>query len=96
MAWMPAQLFCGGLMMGAIFMASDYTTTPVTPRGQDLFGVGCGVLTVLLRYFGSYPDGVGWAILTMNCCVWLWTDRHAPPFRRGAVRAARAPGGPGE
>lgn len=82
LAWMLAQLFSGGLMMGAIFMASDYTTTPVTPLGQTLFGVGCGVLTVLLRYFGSYPDGVGWAILTMNCCVWL-LDRAAIPRRFG-------------
>ncbi len=83
-AWMLAQLFSGGLMLGAIFMASDYTTTPVTPRGQILFGVGCGLLTVLLRYFGSYPDGVGWAILTMNCCVWL-LDRTGMPRRFGVT-----------
>ena len=85
--WMVAQLCSGGLMMGAIFMASDYTTTPVTPLGQTLFGVGCGLLTVLLRYFGSYPDGVGWAILTMNCCVWL-LDRAAVPRRFGVGRFA--------
>ena len=85
--WMLAQLFSGGLMLGAIFMASDYTTTPVTPRGQVLFGVGCGLLTVLLRYFGSYPDGVGWAILTMNCCVWL-LDRTGMPRRFGVGRFA--------
>ena len=84
LAWMLAQLFSGGLMLGAIFMASDYTTTPVTPRGQILFGVGCGLLTVLLRYFGSYPDGVGWAILTMNCCVWL-LDRTGMPRRFGVT-----------
>ena len=88
LAWMTAQLCGGGLMMGAIFMASDYTTTPVTPLGQTLFGVGCGLLTVLLRYFGSYPDGVGWAILTMNCCVWLM-DRAAFPRRFGMGRFAR-------
>ena len=88
LAWMAAQLCGGGLMMGAIFMASDYTTTPVTPLGQTLFGVGCGLLTVLLRYFGSYPDGVGWAILTMNCCVWLM-DRAAFPRRFGMGRFAR-------
>ena len=87
LAWMLAQLCCGGLVMGAIFMASDYTTTPVTPLGQTIFGVGCGVLTVLLRYFGSYPDGVGWAILTMNCCVWLM-DRAAIPRRFGMGRFA--------
>lgn len=80
--WMAAQLCSGGLVMGAFFMATDYTTSPVTPRGQLLYGVGCGVLTVLLRYFGSYPDGVGWAILTMNCCVWL-LDRAGMPRRFG-------------
>ena len=86
--WMIAQLCCGGVIMGAIFMASDYTTTPVTPLGQTLFGVGCGLLTVLLRYFGSYPDGVGWAILTMNCGVWL-LDRAAIPRRFGQGRFAQ-------
>ena len=90
-AWMLAQLFSGGLMLSAIFMASDYTTTPVTPRGQVLFGVGCGLLTVLLRYFGSYPDGVGWAILTMNCCVWL-LDRTGMPRRFGVGPGAGGPG----
>ena len=85
LAWMTAQLGSGGLVLGAVFMASDYTTTPVTPVGQTLFGMGCGVLTVLLRYFGSYPDGVGWAILTMNCCVWL-LDRAALPRRFGVGR----------
>lgn len=69
--WMVAQLFSGGLMLGALFMATDPTTTPVTPRGHIMFGVGCGVLTVVLRYFSSYPEGVGWAILTMNCSAWL-------------------------
>lgn len=80
--WMTAQLCSGGLILGAFFMATDYTTSPVTPRGQLLYGVGCGTLTVLLRYCGSYPDGVGWAILTMNCCVWL-LDRAGMPRRFG-------------
>lgn len=83
--WTLAQLSSGGLMLGAIFMATDYTTSPVTPKGQIYFGVGCGLLTVLLRYFGSYPDGVGWAILTMNCCVWL-LDRAGMPRRFGEGR----------
>lgn len=80
--WMTAQLCSGGLILGAFFMATDYTTSPVTPRGHVLFGVGCGVLTVLLRHYGSYPDGVGWAILTMNCVVWL-LDRAGMPRRFG-------------
>ncbi len=80
--WMLYNLLGGGLLLGAIFMATDYTTSPVTPRGQMLYGVGCGCLTVVLRYFGSYPDGVGFAILTMNCCVWL-LDRAGLPRRFG-------------
>lgn len=83
--WMAAQLFSGGLMLGAFFMATDPTTTPVTPSGHVMFGVGCGVLTVVLRYFSSYPEGVGWAILTMNCCAWL-LDKAGLPRRYGAKR----------
>ena len=56
----------GGLLIGAIFMATDYVTTPVTRRGKALFGLGCGILTVLIRLFGSYPEGVSFAILIMN------------------------------
>lgn len=63
-AWMLAQLCGGGLLLGAFFFATDPVTSPVTPRGQLMFGVGCGLLTVLLRYHSSYPEGVGWAILT--------------------------------
>ena len=85
LTWMCAQLLSGGLLLGAIFMATDPTTSPVTPRGQVMFGVGCGLLTVLLRTFSSYPEGVGWAILTMNCCVWL-LDRAGMPRRFGAGR----------
>ena len=80
--WMVAQLFSGGLILGALFMATDPTTTPVTPRGHVMFGVGCGVLTVVLRYFGSYHEGVGWAILTMNCSAWL-LDKVGLPRRYG-------------
>ncbi len=87
MTWMLAQLFSGGLMLGAFFMATDCITSPITPRGQLLYGLSCGGLTVLLRYFGSYPDGVGWAILTMNCSVWL-LDRAGMPRRFGETRFA--------
>ena len=80
--WMTAQLCSGGLVLGAFFMATDYTTSPVTPRGHLLYGAGCGVLTVLPRYHGSNPDGVGWAILTMNCVVWM-LDRAGLPRRFG-------------
>ena len=56
----------GGLMLGAIFMATDYTTSPITRWGQVIFGIGCGLLTVFIRYFGSYPEGTSYAILLIN------------------------------
>jgi len=60
------NLFSGGLILGALFMAPDWVTSPVTKNGRWLFGAGCGVLTVLLRRWGAYPEGVTFAILTMN------------------------------
>ena len=69
--WMLFQVLGGGLMLGAFFMATDYVTSPVTPKGEIIFGIGCGLLTVFIRYFGGYPEGVSYAILIMNCCVWL-------------------------
>ncbi|MCI9557255.1 RnfABCDGE type electron transport complex subunit D [Oscillospiraceae bacterium 50-16] len=80
--WAACQLLGGGLLLGAFFFAVDPATTPVTPRGQTMFGVGCGLFTVLLRTCSSYPEGVGWAILTMNCMVWL-LDRMGMPRRFG-------------
>lgn len=80
--WMLYSLFSGGLMLGAIFMATDYTTSPVTARGQILYGIGCGVLTVLFRYFGLFPEGVTYAILIMNGFVWI-IDRYTAPRRFG-------------
>lgn len=68
--WMLYNVLSGGLMLGAIFMATDYATSPVTLNGQLLFGAGCGALTVLIRYFGGFPEGVSYAILIMNLCVW--------------------------
>ena len=63
----PIQhVLTGGLLLGAIFMATDYSTTPPTKWGKIVFGVGCGVITVLIRVFGSYPEGVSFAILFMN------------------------------
>ena len=56
----------GGLLLGAIFMATDYSTSPPTPKGRIIFGIGCGLLTALIRVFGNYPDGVSFAILLMN------------------------------
>ena len=83
--WMAAQLFSGGLFLGAIFMATDYVTSPLTRLGQIVFGIGCGVLTVVIRYFGGYPEGVSYAILIMNCCVVL-LDRIGRPKKFGAPK----------
>lgn len=83
--WMGAQLFSGGLFLGAIFMATDYVTSPLTKLGQIVFGIGCGVLTVVIRYFGGYPEGVSYAILVMNCCVVLF-DRIGRPKKFGAPK----------
>ncbi len=68
--WMLYNIMAGGLVMGAIFMATDYATSPVTLNGQLLYGAGCGALTVLIRYFGGFPEGVTYAILIMNLCTW--------------------------
>ena len=75
--WMLYQLFSGGLMLGAIFMATDYVTSPVTKFGQYIYGIGCGALTVVFRYFGLFPEGVTYALLLMNLCVWT-IDRYTP------------------
>ena len=88
-AWMCAQVCGGGLMLGAIFMATDYVTSPVTKLGQIVYGIGCGVLTVMIRYFGGYNEGVSYAILVMNCCVVL-LDRIGRPVKFGAPRKEAA------
>ena len=82
LSWMLYSLFSGGVMLGAIFMATDYATSPVTARGQIIYGIGCGVLTVLFRYYGIFPEGVTYAILLMNACVWT-IDRYTAPRRFG-------------
>ena len=87
--WMLYQLFSGGLMLGAIFMATDYATSPVTARGQIIYGIGCGALTVLFRYYGIFPEGVTYAILLMNACVWT-IDRYTAPRRFGTGKGGKA------
>ena len=91
LTWMLQNLFGGGLMLGAIFMATDYCTSPVTPNGQIIFGVGCGLLTVLIRYFGSYPEGVSYAILIMNLTVWM-IDKATAPRRFGVMKKSKKEG----
>ena len=78
------ELFAGGLMLGAFFMATDYASSPVTPKGQVIFAVGCGLITTLIRIFGGYPEGVSYSILIMNCCVPL-IERFTEPTIFGAL-----------
>ena len=87
--WMLYSLVSGGVMLGAIFMATDYATSPATPRGQIVYGIGCGVLTVIFRYFGLFPEGVTYAILIMNALVWI-LDRYTAPRRFGTRKGGAA------
>ena len=87
--WMACHVFGGGLMLGAIFMATDYVTSPLTKKGQIVYGIGCGALTVLIRYFGGYNEGVSYAILIMNTCVVL-LDRIGRPTKFGAPKKEAA------
>lgn len=76
--YMLCQLFSGGLILGAIFMATDPVTSPTTPVGHLIYGVGCGVLTVLFRYFGFFAEGMPFAILVMNLLTFV-IDRYVVP-----------------
>ena len=78
--WTLYSLMGGGLLLAALFMATDFTTSPVTFWGQVVYGVGCGALTVFLRTFGSYPEGAGFAVLVMNLLAWP-IDRAALTLR---------------
>lgn len=79
------QILSGGLMLGACFMATDYTTSPTTPKGQIIFALGCGIITVLIRVWGGYPEGVSYSILLMNIVTPLIDKATAP--RRYGVKA---------
>ena len=87
--WMLYSLFSGGVMLGAIFMATDYATSPATPVGHVIYGIGCGILTVLFRYYGLFPEGVTYAILIMNAFVWF-IDRHTAMRRFGTKKGGTA------
>ncbi len=78
-------ILSGGLMLGAFFMATDYVTAPVTVKGRFVFGLWCGVMTVLIRYFGGFPEGVNYSILIMNMLTPL-IDRYARPRLFGKVK----------
>ena len=74
------QVLSGGLVFGAVFMATDYVTSPITRSGKMIFALGCGLITFLIRYFGAYPEGVSFAILFMNILspyIERWTQKKA-------------------
>ena len=80
------HLCSGGLMLGAIFMATDYVTSPMTPKGMVWYGIGIGFLTVIIRYFGSYPEGMSFAILMMNAVTPLINNWCKPKRFGEAVK----------
>ena len=91
--WMLYNLCAGSLMFGAFFMATDYATSPVTLKGQLLYGFGCGALTVLIRYFGGFPEGTTYAILIMNLCSWAIDKgfhRHQFGVNKADIAALKA------
>jgi len=79
------QLFAGGLMLGAFFMATDMVTSPVTPKGKWIFGIGAGIILILIRQFGGYPEGVMYSILIMNCVTPL-INRFTRPRYFGEIK----------
>ena len=83
------HILTGGALLGAIFMATDYVTSPMTHGGMLIYSIGIGVITVLIRIWGQYPEGMSFAILIMNSVVPL-IDKYVRPRRFGAVRKAKA------
>lgn len=85
------QLLAGGLLLGAFFMATDYVTTPITTTGRIIFGVGCGLLTFLIRAYGGYPEGVSFSILFMNILT-PYIDKLTMTKPLGAVKPEKKEG----
>ena len=84
-------VLAGGLLIGAFFMATDYATTPVTTKGKIIFGIGCGVITFIIRSFGSYPEGVSFSILLMNLLT-PYIDRLTGTAPLGAKKPEKKKG----
>jgi electron transport complex protein RnfD len=77
-------LLAGGAMLGAIFMATDYVTSPMTPKGMIIYGIGIGVITMIIRMWGAYPEGMSFAILLMNAVTPL-INKYVKPRRFGVT-----------
>ena len=86
--FMLTELLTGGLILGAIFMATDYVTSPATAKGRLIYGFGCGLITVIIRYFGGYPEGVSFGIMIMNLLVY-YIDKFTRPRPFGAVKKVK-------
>ena len=84
-AQIPYHIFAGGLILGAFYMATDYASSPVTPLGQIIFGIGAGLLTAIIRVKGGYPEGVSYSILLMNVATPL-IERFTSPKVFGEVK----------
>jgi electron transport complex protein RnfD len=82
------HVLCGGLILGAFFMATDMVTSPVYPLGMIIFGIGCGLITVVIRLFGGYPEGVAFSILLMNAATPI-IDRYTEPKKFGYIKIDR-------
>ena len=87
--YLTAQLCGGGLMLGAFFMATDYVTSPITPRGQIIFGICCGIFTGLFRCFGANAEGVSFAIILSNILVPM-IEKYTVPRAFGLVKEAKS------
>ncbi len=85
LTFMLYHVFSGGLMLGAIYMATDYASSPVTKRGRVIFAIGCGIITSAIRFYGSYPEGVGFSILLMNVAAPL-IEKYTSPKVFGEVK----------
>ena len=83
--FMMYHLLAGGLMLGAFFMATDYASAPITPKGRIIFALGCGILTSVFRLYGGYPEGVGFSILLMNIASPL-IEKYTKPRVFGEVK----------
>ena len=88
-AYLLFHALSGGLILGAFFMATDYVTSPITTKGRWIFGVGCGVLTILIRLWGGYPEGVSYSILLMNVATPI-IDRFTRPRLFGQLKKQEA------
>ena len=80
------HLLTGGLLLGAVFMATDYTTSPMSPLGMIIFGIGIGLVTMVIRVWGAYPEGVSFAILFMNALVPLLNKIKPFPYQKEVSR----------